>query len=114
MIKIDVKEKKGIVIVSFSGDLTSVSVHAIEDDIKEAIKRESAILGFNMDGVENIDSTGIGYLVKVKSKFLRSDQKMILYSVPVRILELFYIAQIDTLFDIKTGEEFEKEYLSGE
>lgn len=111
MIKVYVEEKNGVVIVFFYGELTSANFHDIEEDLKEAINRKSDILAFNLDGLENIDSTGIGFLVKVKTKFADDKKKLILYSIPERILEVLYIAQVDTLFEIISKVDFEKEYM---
>jgi anti-anti-sigma factor len=111
LIKVYIEEKKGIVIVFFYGELSSANFHDIEEDIKDAINRESDILALNLDGLENIDSTGIGFLVKVKTKFAGSKKKLILYSTPARILELLYIAQVDTLFEIISKKDFDKKYM---
>ncbi len=108
MINVYFEKKNDIIIVFFYGELTSANFHDIEEDLKDAISRESDILACNLDGLENIDSTGIGFLVKVKTKFADSTKKLILYSVPARILELLYIAQVDTLFEIISKDDFEK------
>jgi anti-anti-sigma factor len=112
LIKVTIEEKKGVVIVFFYGELSSANFHDIEDDLKEAISRKSDILALNLDGLENIDSTGIGFLVKVKTKFADSNKKLILYSIPATILEVLYIAQVDTLFEIISKNDFEKKYMN--
>jgi anti-anti-sigma factor len=75
------------------------------------LKKKPRLIALNFENMEDIDSTGIGYLVKVRTKALENDVGLILYGIPIRILELVCIAGMDHLFTIMSKEDFTEEYL---
>ena len=114
MIKIKIESNEGLIIIYLFGELISANFHDIESDIKMEIEKKPAIIAFNFEDMNEIDSTGIGYLVKVRTLAIDNDVSLILYGMLVRVFELLSIAGMDHLFTIMSKNDFEDEYINEE
>ncbi len=111
MIKLTIESKEGLIIIYLFGELVSANFHDIEEDLNREIEKKPRLIALNFEEMEDIDSTGIGYMVKLRTKALDNDVGLILYSIPIRVLELICIAGMDHLFTIMSKDEFTEEYL---
>jgi anti-anti-sigma factor len=111
LLKLTIESREGLIIIYLFGELVEANFHDIEEDLNREIEKKPKLIAFNFEGIDDIDSTGIGYLVKVRTRALKNDVGLILYSIPIRILELVCIAGMDHLFTIMSKEDFTEEYL---
>jgi anti-anti-sigma factor len=111
LVKITVEEKDDLIIIYFFGELASANFYDIEAEIQEVFNKNPGILALNFNGLDIIDSTGISFLIKIRKEVTNNNIKLVIYSIPERVLELFNIAGIDRFFTLMSVEEFEDEYL---
>jgi anti-anti-sigma factor len=111
LIKLTIESREGLIIIYLFGELVAANFHDIEEDLAREIEKKPRLIALNFEDMEDIDSTGIGYLVKVRTKALENDIGLILCGIPIRILELLCIAGMDHLFTIMSKEDFTEEYL---
>ncbi len=112
MLKLTTESRDGLIIICLFGGLVAANFYDIEDDINREIEKKPGTIAFNLEGLEDIDSTGIGCLVKIRAKALDNDVGLVLYNIPITTLELITIAGIDHLFTIMSNEDFTDEYLN--
>lgn len=111
MIKLTIESREGLIIIYLFGELVAANFHDIEEDINREIYKKPRLIALSFEEMEDIDSTGIGYLVKVRTKTMENNIELILYSMPMRILELICIAGMDHLFTIMSKKDFTEKYL---
>ena len=100
------REKEGITILDLKGRLT---VGAAATDLRERI-RELAVDGvrqvlLNLEGVDYIDSTGLGTLVICYTSLQKAGGKLRLFKLGRRNIELLVLTKLETVFEIFADEQ---------
>ena len=104
--KVQIVYRKNIVIVKLTGDFTMYTVEKLRKDLKNIKERD--IFAVNFQAVESIDSTAIGFLVKLFQK----TKKFVLFGMTDGIRDIFDKTKIDKFMTIFTIDEFAKKYPS--
>ncbi len=112
LLKLKTESRDGLIIIYLFGGLVGANFYDIEDDINREIEKKPGTIALNLEGLEDLDSTGIGYLVKVRTKALGNDVGLVLYNISITILELITIAGMDHLFTIMSYDDFAGKYLN--
>ncbi len=91
-------------IIDISGDITSAS----EDELMEAYNKAStdqirAII-LNFDGLEYMNSGGIGLLVTLLVRANRQRQKILAYGLSDHYRQIFELTRLDDAISIHDGE----------
>ena len=105
-LEISRREREGIVLLDLkgrivAGDETSDFRSAFE---KEADNRPEARLILNMQGVDYVDSTGLGALVMCSTLLRNNNGQTKLLNVNRRNIELLIMTKIDTIFEVFDNE----------
>jgi anti-anti-sigma factor len=102
--------KGDITIIQISGDLDINSHLDFYDYFIPQLKKSVKIIGINFEKVDTIDSSGIGILVRCEGEVKKSDKEMILFGMNDKILKNFKLVRLTNFFNIKTQNEFQKNY----
>jgi|LGOV01.1.fsa_nt_gb anti-anti-sigma factor len=89
-----------IQIITLNGRLTYDLIGEYKSAIQGIIKDAEGYI-INLNGVSQIDSTGMGLLVNTAKYFISNKNKMIIVNEDELIKELFMIAKLDQVFEIK-------------
>jgi anti-sigma B factor antagonist len=72
----------------------------IVDTVEELLATGKKIIIFDLAGVMTIDSTGLGQFIVSHSKILAAGGKMSIAGVTDRIMCVFRVTKLDTVFEI--------------
>ncbi|TDX53190.1 STAS domain-containing protein [Orenia marismortui] len=104
--KINVEQRKDIAIIDMQGELDMSTVDTLVAKTKETNKNYDKII-FNFAGVEFVDSTGIGNLIKLFQD--NKNANYLISNLNSDVEEIFYILNLKELLGddvfVKTLEE---------
>ncbi len=103
---ITVSEKEGVIIFRLSGGIISPGIKEISETVEEALTVSSSPLRFVFDlkKVTQIDSSGLGALMKIYSAIHPREGKIAVINVNKHVKNLIVMARLITVF-----ENFESE-----
>lgn len=81
--------------------------------LEKVLNEETGPVLINFEGINYMDSTGLGELIGYLQKFEDRDRKMALLNPSHRILALLKITKLDTVFKIFTSKDEALQYLEG-
>lgn len=117
MEKIDIEQLDNIMIVHMEGNLTSEYINDITKQFNKIIETISTsklkTLAVDFGKIYQIDSMGLGYLVKLLKQTISSKKELVLYDLNESVSDLMELSTLDKIFKIFRKEHFEKEYLKG-
>jgi len=113
--KIDIEQIDDILIVHVDGNLTSEYINDITKQFNTIIQNISdsniKILAVDFGNIYQIDSMGLGYLVKLLKQTISSKKELILYDLNNNVADLMELSTLDRIFNIMNKFRFENEYL---
>ncbi len=99
------REREGIFILDLKGRITmGDDVSAFRVAFEKIAQEPGARLILNMQGVDYIDSTGLGALVMCSTRFRNAGGVAKLVNVNRRNIELMIMTKIDTIFEVFADE----------
>lgn len=100
------REREGITILDLKGRLTvGNEASAFRDRISALNQAGTHNLVLNLQGVDYIDSTGLGALVMCATSLRKSSGNMKLLHLNRRNIELLVMTKLATVFEIFTDEQ---------
>lgn len=94
------KSPNGWTVVAASGEIDVASAATLRDRLIELINGKSNHLILDLDGVDFIDSTGLGVLVGAVRRARADDGDMRLVCSNARLLKVFSVTGLDEVFVI--------------
>ena len=105
-LEITQREREGIIILDFKGRLKAGDeATRFRDKIAELDQAGSRNLVANLEGVDYIDSTGLGALVMCATSLRKNGGNMKLLHLNRRNIELLVMTKLATVFEIFTDEQ---------
>jgi anti-anti-sigma factor len=105
-LQISRREREGIAIFDLSGRLVvGPSTNQFRETLQKAIADGQHRIILNLEGVEYIDSTGLGALVICFTLCQKSGGALKLLSLNRRELELLVLTKLTTVFDVFNEEQ---------
>ena len=105
-LEITQREREGITVLDLKGRLTvGNEATAFRDKISELAQAGTQNLVANLQGVDYIDSTGLGALVMCATNLRKSGGNMKLLNLNRRNVELLVMTKLATVFEIFTDEQ---------
>jgi anti-anti-sigma factor len=101
--------------VRLKGPVTQNSVTAFGDVFRDHLGADiygKAVL-LDLSTVEWLDSSGVGWLLGCLKKFRQEDGRLILYSVPPRVAEIFRVLHLHTTFEIAANGKDAQQRVQG-
>ncbi|MDW7668631.1 MAG: STAS domain-containing protein [Bacillota bacterium] len=82
------------------GEIDIMSSEELKKEIKEIIDKNKDII-INGEGIEYMDSTGLGVLISLLKKTKEQDNKIIIKNLKPNIYKLFNITGLTKVFEIE-------------
>ena len=100
------REREGIVVLDLKGRITmGPEASALREAVSNASAKGNKNLVLNLEGVDYIDSTGLGALVMCATSLRRTDGNLKLLNLNRRNIELLVMTKLETVFEIFTDEQ---------
>jgi anti-sigma B factor antagonist len=105
-VEFHLREKEGIVILDLHGRLmVGDSATQLRDQIRSLIAAGKKELVLNLEGVDYIDSTGLGTLVICFTGMQRAGGQLKLLNLNRRNIELLVLTKLTTVFELFNDEQ---------
>ena len=102
-LNISKSESDGVTRFDLTGDLVfGGGCNELRHALREEIRDGATDFVFNLGGVGYLDSCGIGELISALTAINRVDGSLVLLNPSDRISQLFNIAKLTTVFDIRS------------
>ena len=95
------KEMDGFVLVSISGEVDIYTCQDLKDKLYQLVDLYGKDLILDCEGLNYIDSTGLGVFVAVLKKVKQNQIQITIENLKESIKKLFVITSLDSLFNIK-------------
>ena len=100
-----VKEEGGIIILNLEGRLDLASGATLKERIKSHFDQDKTSVHLNLNGVEFINSSGLGSLVSIMKETRMRKGRLTLSNLASYVQEIFDITQLSHIFEIFATEE---------
>lgn len=90
----------GVDVVHVSGEVDVLTSAALADELGRTPATDATRLVVDLDGVDFLDSTGLGVLVNTRKRIVGAGGRLAVAASSPRITKLFSITGLDDLFDI--------------
>ena len=105
-LEIHQREREGIAILDLKGRITAgQEAGALREKVSQDIAAGTRSLVLNMDGVDYVDSTGLGALVMSATTARKAGGNVKLVNLNRRNIELLVMTKLATVFEIFTDEQ---------
>jgi len=105
-LEIHQREREGIAILDLKGRITAgQEAGALREKVSQDIAAGARSLVLNMDGVDYVDSTGLGALVMSATTARKAGGNVKLVNLNRRNIELLVMTKLATVFEIFTDEQ---------
>lgn len=103
-------DRSGIIVCRLEGKFDIEQTERFENFINEIIAEKPQHLGLDLNGVEYIDSSAIGSVIKLLNLVKNHGGEMLLFGMKPLILNVFKLAKLDNFFKILSNEEMKKKF----
>ena len=97
---LDVSERNGFSVLAVSGEVDVATVPRLREQLHGLVAQGSNKIIVNLDGVDFLDSTGLGVLVGALKRVRTHDGELALVCTQPRILKVFEITGLTKVFAI--------------
>jgi anti-sigma B factor antagonist len=105
-VKMDVRKVSDKVsVIDVEGDLTAFAEGVLMDAYNQASEGGTRVFILNFEGLEYMNSSGIGLLVTLLIRINREKQKLLTYGLSEHYRNIFQITRLDDAIGIYDSEE---------
>jgi anti-sigma B factor antagonist len=102
---IKIREAGAVALMDVSGRLTSLETGALRDSISRLLKEGRKDIVLNLNGLQYLDSSGVGELARVYVMVVKQSGQMKVIGLSTRIEEVLKITQLYQVFPEFPDEE---------
>src|SRR5262245_56796256 len=100
------REREGIIVLDLHGRLVvGESISALRERIQQLAQSGKVNLILNMEGVDYIDSTGLGGLVICYTTLKKAGGALKILNLSKRTIELLVLTKLSTVFEVFQDEQ---------
>jgi anti-sigma B factor antagonist len=99
-LRLETSDHDGITVLSAHGEIDVATAPQLRQQIVELASASSAPLVIDLEGVDFLDSTGLGVLVSGLKRFRTLGSDVLLVATRPRILKVFEITGLTQVFSI--------------
>jgi len=111
MIDITSENKKGLIIMRVKGELDLNTAADFKTAVSAKLAGKPSIIAMDFAGLEYLDSSGIGALVKLNKTAHDNNTELIFFDLEDGIRNMFKLSRLETIFTIMSGKDFFEKYL---
>ena len=101
-----IKVKQNILFITLSGDLLGENIGIdLMDIINDKISESILLCAIDLSGVRYMNSSGIGVLITILTKFRNKGGEVVLINPSEQIKKLLIITKLNAIFSILNSEE---------
>jgi anti-sigma B factor antagonist len=100
-----VRPTQGDAILELRGEINGFAQEALNAAYTEAEKQDPGAILLNFEGLEYMNSSGIGLLVTLLIRINREKQKLLTYGLSEHYRNIFQITRLDDAIGIYDSEE---------
>ena len=90
--------------IEIQGEVTAASEHALKDAYERAAEGTPRAIVLDFDGLEYMNSSGIGLLVTLLVRANRNHQRMLAYGLTDHYRQIFELTRLDEAISIHDNE----------
>jgi anti-sigma B factor antagonist len=95
-----VRQEQQTLVVTLAGDVDLHRTPELQQELARVVDRRPRRIVLDLTGVQYMDSSGVASLVKLLSSTRRLNIELKLCGLVQRVLSIFEITRLDTVFDI--------------
>lgn len=95
----------GVSVIDIQGELTAFAEGVLMDAYNEASSGETRAVVLNFEGLEYMNSSGIGLLVTLLIRANRQRQRLLTYGLSEHYRHIFELTRLDEAIGIHDSEE---------
>ena len=99
------KAGEKVCVIDIEGELTAFSEDVLMDAYNQASERGARAIVLNFEGLEYMNSSGIGLLVTLLIRVNREKQRLLTYGLTEHYRNIFQITRLDDAISIFDSEE---------
>lgn len=100
------KVKEGVLFMSFTGDLIGENNGPeLLELISNNIESDVILCAIDISGIRYINSSGIGVLITILTKFRNKDGELVLINPSEHVQKLLIITKLNAIFNIVDDEQ---------
>jgi anti-sigma B factor antagonist len=99
------KAGEKVSVIDIEGELTAFSEDVLMDAYNQASERGARAIVLNFEGLEYMNSSGIGLLVTLLIRVNREKQRLLTYGLTEHYRNIFQITRLDDAISIFDSEE---------
>jgi len=99
-LQVTTEREAGTAILHLSGEIDLHSSPALRDVFLSLLAEPPRRIILDLTQVRYIDSSGVGTIVELKRRASRSESRLVLVGLQVRVRSIFEIAKLDRFFTI--------------
>jgi anti-sigma B factor antagonist len=104
-VEINVRQAGEITIMDIKGALVlGDPADEVRSQAQQLLQSGQKNIAVNLGEVTQMDSSGLGVLLRAHNAFKQAGGKIKVYAVPKRVMQLFKMVRMDTVFDISEDE----------
>ncbi len=88
-------------ILEINSDVTSSTIEALQRKVERILDAGNANIEFSLKGVDIIDSTGIGFIIRLQNTLNQSSGTLVLSNVNDDIYKMMKLMRLDKHFTIE-------------
>jgi anti-sigma B factor antagonist len=92
-------------VIDVQGDITAQAEAALLTAYQQASQNKAKIIILNFDGLDYMNSSGIGLLVTMLIRTQREKQKLLAYGLTAHYQEIFALTRLDEAIGIYESEQ---------
>ncbi|MGI8774866.1 MAG: STAS domain-containing protein [Actinomycetota bacterium] len=98
------KVRDDVSVIDVKGDVTAASEDALTEAFEEASPKGIKRIVFNFEGLEYMNSSGIGLIVTLLVRANRAGQKIAAYGLTEHYRQIFELTRLDDAISIHSTE----------
>lgn len=98
-------EREGIAILALKGRLTVGEASSVREKVSALLAAGRKNIIFDLDGVDYIDSTGLGSMVICYTTVKKAEGALKLLKLNKRNIELLLLTKLHTIFEVFSDEQ---------
>lgn len=108
---VEIKRKGNVIVISLPKYFYIGNIAEIEGAWDKLLNDPVAVIGFNCDKLEFIDSSALGTLVKFFNSSVKNNIEMYVYGLRAELQKIFDTTKINRVMSVISDDEFNERFL---